>query len=159
MNATMAQSVNQRLIPHITTWRLQNSFGLNSIYMLKNITNESQTAVTVLNGSVYIEYTPPSPVPIQKGDVIGIMMAVGEVDRVQGVRSLFLRLPEGNSSTISCARLVINPDLSQQFFLQDRMCSNQQEQQSQYIPLVSAIFSKLPNYIARFTIHEGSTLD
>ena len=155
MNATMAQSIIQIPIPHITTWELENSFGTTNIYIQKSNSSESQTAVTVLNGSVYIEYTPPSPVPVQKGDAIGIMMPDDEVDGVQGVRPLFLRLPEGNSSTISC----VSPSASQRFFLQNQRCLNQQEQQSLYIPLVSAIFSELPNYIARFTIHEGSTLD
>ncbi len=101
MNATM-ESINQRPIPHITTWRLQNSFGSRSNYVLNSNTNESQINVTEISGSVYIEYTPPSPVPIQEGDVIGIMMPDGDDDRALSVRPLFLMLPEENSSTISC---------------------------------------------------------
>ena len=137
VNATM-ESINQRPIPHITTWRLQNSFGSSSSYILNSSTNESQIKVTEISGSVYIEYTPPSPVPIQKEDFIGIVMPDGDDDRVLSVRPLFLRLPEGNSSTISC---VAQGDI-QHFFLQDRMCVSRQ-QLSQYIPLVSAIFSEL----------------
>ncbi len=148
VNATM-ESINQRPVPHITTWRLQNSFGSRSNYVLNSSTNESQINVTEISGSVYIEYTPPSPVPIQKEDFIGIMMPVDDNDRAQSVRPLFLRLPEGNSSTISC----VKGGDSQLLFLQDRMCASQQ-QLSQYIPLVSAIFSELLSYIARFIIKD-----
>ncbi len=150
VNATM-ESINQKPTPHIISWRLQNSFGTQNNYILESSTNESQINVTdsEISGSVYIEYTPPSPVPIQRGDFIGIMMPVGDDDRALSVRPLFLRLPEGNSSTISC----VTEGDSQFFFLQDQMCLDQQRQQSRYIPLVSAIFSELPNYIAKFTIY------
>ena len=129
-------------IPHITTWEL-DSVNRNR-YNHKSNTSESQQNMTVINGSVYIEYTPPSPVPIQIGDVIGIMMPAGDGRRQPSVRPLFTIVPE-NTTTISCARLVGG----EHFFLQDRMCLTPPEQQSQYIPLVSAIFSE---FQFKFTI-------
>ena len=135
--------IMQRPSPHITTWKLQPeiSFGSISNYVLKSSTNESQINVIMMNGSVYYEYTPSLPIRVQVGDIVGIMIPSDESDRLRSVKPLFLRLPEQNSSTISsCVRL----GDSQQILLENRACSNPQEQQSRYIPLLSAIFSELP---------------
>ena len=135
----------QRSSPHITTWKLRSemSFGSNSNYALKSSTNESQINVTVMNGSVYYEYTPSSPIPVQVGDIVGIVMPSVAADRSESAIPLFLSLPEESSDTVSCVRLGI----SELIILNDRICLEEIEQQSRYIPLVSAIFSELPNYI------------
>ena len=123
-----------RSIPQIAIWRLQNSFG--DSYILHSITNDSQASVIAIEAGVY-EYTPSQPVSVQTGDIIGITMPPNDDERMTSVRPLFLKLSgEGNSSTtVSCTRL----GDSQYFFLADGMCLNQQEQQSFYIPLLTAI--------------------
>ena len=140
VNASI-ESVNktiQRPSPHIATWKLDNP--TTSSYTLKSITNESQINVIVTNGSIYYEYTPSPPTPVQAGDFIGILLPdVGLLN----ITPLFLRLPEENSNAISCVRL----SDSQQIFLPGRKCLNIFEQQLQYIPLVSVILSELPNGI------------
>ena len=94
-------------------------------------------------GFVFYEYTPSPPTPVQTGDIVGIIMPVDESDRALSVRPLFLRLPEGNSSTISCVPPSSN---LQQIILVNGMCINEDNRQSEYIPLIFPIFSELPNY-------------
>ena len=136
MNASIESGNDtlERSIPQITTWRLQNSFGDNDNYILQSITNESQATVAITETYIY-EYTPPQPIPVQAGDIVGITMPINDDETMVSVKPLFLKLPEGNTSTVSCTRL----GESHGFFLADRMCLNQQEQQSLYIPLLTAI--------------------
>ena len=130
-------NTQQRPLPQITTWRLQNSFGNRETYILQSTTNESLGDVAITEGGVY-EYSPSKPISVQAGDIVGITMPPSDYDERMkrvAIKPLFLRLPEGNSSTVSCVRL----GDSQHFFLDDRMCLFQQQQQSLYIPLLTAI--------------------
>ena len=90
----------------------------------------------MMEGGVY-EYSPSKPISIQAGDIVGITMPPSDDERTKSVaiKPLFLRLPESNSSTISCVRL----EDSQHFFLDNGMCLYQQQQLSLYVPLLTAI--------------------
>ncbi len=128
----------QGSIPQSVTWRLQHSFSSTDSYILHSITNESQAAVTTNEAGIY-EYTPSQSISVQTGDIVGIMMPPNDDKRTRSVRPLFLRLLEGNSSTVSCSRL----GDSQHFFLADGTCLNQQQRQFFYIPLLTAITSQI----------------
>jgi hypothetical protein len=136
VNDSIDSGNTQSPIPQITTWRLQNSFGNMEVYILQSTTNESQADVTISEAGIY-EYTPSQPISVQAGDIVGITMPPSDDERTESVtiKPLFLRLPEGNSSTVSCARL----GDSQYFFLDNGMCLYQQQQLSLYIPLLTAI--------------------
>ena len=138
-NSTEAKSAT--LIPQITTWRLQES-GIG--YMQQSITNESQGMLKMDTESTFIEYTPLQPISVQTGDIVGIMLPSMD-DGISRIKPLFLKLPEGNSSTISCIRL----EDSQFFFFQSQSCINNgvEEEQSLYIPLISVVISKLPHCV------------
>ena len=125
-------------IPQFSTWRLQNSFSSSDSYVLHSITNDSQATVTITKADIY-EYAPSEPVSVQAGDIVGIMMPPNDDERMKSIRPVFLRLSEGNSSTVSCTRL----GDGQHFFLADGMCLNQQ--QSLYIPLLTAIIGQFIN--------------
>ena len=111
-------------------------FGNKETYIFQSTTNESLGDVTITEDGVY-EYTPSKPISVQAGDIVGITVPPSDDERIKSVtiKPLFLRLPEGNSSTVSCARL----GDSQHFFLDDGMCLFQQQQLSLYIPLLTAI--------------------
>ena len=130
-------SMNTALIPQITTWRFQVFNG----YMQQSITNESQPKI----GTQRIEYTPSPPgVPVQAGDIVGIRLPSVDNNMLM-IKPLFLRLSQGNSSTISCAG--VQGD-SETFFFDtaNRRCNvGSEEEQSLYIPLISVIISKLPH--------------
>ena len=145
-----AGSIPERLIPQITTWRLESQRNgsdgvLRETFKPQPITeiNASQANMKMDGGFTYYEYSPSPPTTIQAGDIVGIMMPSDDDARAQSCRPLFLRLPEGNAS--SC---VFDPGSNfQQIILVNGMCINPQDQQSEYLPLVSAIFSELPNHL------------
>ena len=62
--------------------------------MQQSITNKSQAMLKMGAGSTLIEYTPSQPLPVQAGDIVGIMMPSKDA-AMFSVRPLFLRLPEG----------------------------------------------------------------
>ena len=139
-------SVDTMLIPQITTWRLQETVAITGIsrYMQQSITNN----ISKIVGGM-IEYTPSEPIPIQAGDVVGIGLDEGMLR----IRPLFLRLPEGNSSAISCVGLQGN---SETFFFNatSQSCLHIDERnQSMYIPLISVAISKLPHCMRTSHIH------
>ena len=134
-------SVDTTLIPHITTWRLQGTVAISgiSMYTQQSITNIN---ISKIVGGM-IEYTPLEPIRVQAGDVVGIRLP-SVADDMLRIRPLFLRLPEGNSSAISCVGL---PGFnSETFFFNatSQSCpQNSERNQSMYIPLISVAISKL----------------
>ena len=88
-------------------------------------------------------FTTSPPIPVQAGDIVGIRLPLVNDDQLT-IKPLFLRLPEGNSSTISCAGLHDSSNISQ-FDTVNQMCGGNDPgvQQSLYIPLISANISKL----------------
>ena len=139
-------SVDTTLILHITTWRLQGTVAItgSSMYMQQSITNN----VSKIVGDM-IEYTPSEPIPVQAGDAVGIRLDEGMLR----IKPLFLRLPEGNSSAISCVGLQGN---SKTFFFNatNQSClTNDEGDQSMYIPLISVAISKLPHCMHTSHIH------
>ena len=88
-------------------------------------------------------FTTSPPIPVQAGDIVGIRLPLVNDDQLT-IKPLFLRLPEGNSSTISCAGLRDSSNISQ-FDTVNQMCRGNDPgvQQSLYIPLISANISKL----------------
>ena len=160
VNNSMETENTLRPIPQITTWRLaMRQFGNNENYMPQSNTTDSQATMKMDGESVYYEYTPSSPTSVQAGDIVGIMMPNSDDERMRSARPLFLMLPQGNSSTISCVSL----RGSQLFQLQNRMCPNPApERQSQYIPLLSAILSEIPNniyHLFHYTLNNSLSLD
>ena len=135
------------LIPQITTWRLDPM--LLDGYMQQNTTlNEFQLNIS---GDM-IEYVPSQPIQVQAGDVVGIRLP-SVADDMLRIRPLFLRLPEGNSSAISCVGLQGNGNT---FFFNaaSQSCpANAERNQSMYIPLISVAIRKLPHCICTRHIH------
>ena len=155
---TAMDPVAERPFPQITTWRLdpESTFDANGVretFNQQTIINVSQANVKMESGFTYYEYIPSTPTPVQAGDIVGIMMPAADEDRAQSLRPLFLRLPQGNASSFSCVLLPNSNIQPQHLLLVDGMCTNQRDQQSEYIPLVSPIFSELPKSIIRFTVH------
>ena len=121
----MDPNIPERPIPQITTWRFESTFNgsdgmTREFFKPQTITeiDASQANLKMDNGFTYYEYTPSSPTLIQAGDIVGIMMPDDDNARALSLRSLFLRLPEGNTSTISCVCLII----SEQIILVNGMC-------------------------------------
>ena len=126
------------LIPQITTWRLDSQ---RFSYRLQNTTlNEFQLNIS---GGM-IEYVPSQPIRVQAGDIVGIRLPSEEDDMFNlMIKPLFLRLPEGNSSAISCIGL----QSDDKFFFSNQMCNegSGDRNQTTYIPLISVVISKLPH--------------
>jgi hypothetical protein len=130
-------SMDTSLIPHITTWRFQQG----NRYTQQNTTNDLQL-ISVNISTRMIEYTPSPPgIPVQAGDIVGIRLPSVDGNMLT-IKPLFLRLPAGNSSAISCMGI-----RGEFFFFNtiNQMCGSNDDNQSLYIPLISVDISKLPH--------------
>ena len=135
-------SDNLRPIPQITTWRETHPELNTGLYDQQSITNETQATVTITDGGTAYVYTPSQPIPVQSGDIVGIMMPIDEDENMQSVKSLYLNLSESNASTFSCAR--VSP--STVIVLNSDSCGEPQDEESGYIPMITAIIGKSPNF-------------
>ena len=143
VNNSMPESMDTALIPQITTWR--RLLAGSNFYMLQSITNQSQ--LTSLKSDTQLMFTPSPPIPVQAGDIVGIRLPLVDDDMLM-IKPLFLRLPEANSSTISCAGVQGNSEFFFFNTVNQRCISNAaEEEQSIYIPLISVNISKLPHYM------------
>ena len=144
MNVSMQSEVEGRPIPQIATWRLRQQISPNSLYIQQSITNETWSTVTVIGDSNVFEYRPTQPIPVQTGDIVGIMMPVNETERKKSVKPVFL---EGNTSMLSCARVLnIGSPNSNIIFLSEQSCSQGLQSSLRHIPLVTAIIGESTYY-------------
>ena len=128
-------------IPQITTWRLSPNIGLSTEnYMQYTITNITEATVEVGDG--YIEYTPTRPTQVKAGDFVGIEMPTGREfkEARMRVRPLFLTLADESSNATSCL-LRVGSISVMVVVLSNGLCLSQEDQQSLYIPLISATFA------------------
>ena len=139
MNVSMQSEVEGRPIPQIATWRLRQQISPNSLYKQQSITNETWSTVTVIGDSNIFEYIPTQPIPVQAGDIVGIMMPVDETERMRSVKPVFL---EGNTSMLSCVRV----SSSSNIFLSDQSCGQGQQPSLKHTPLVTAIVGQSKFY-------------
>ena len=137
MNVSMQSEVEGRPIPQIATWRLRQQISPNSLYIQQSITNETWSTVTVIGDSNVFEYRPTQPIPVQTGDIVGIMMPVDETERMRSVKPVFL---EGNTSMLSCVR-VLTGSLNI-IFLSDQSCAQGLQPSLRHTPLVTAIIGQ-----------------
>ena len=138
---TQSETVEEKPIPQITTWREVLPERNPRFYRQQSITNESWETVTISSdGSSHVyTYTPSQPIPVQPGDIVGIMMPLDEEERKESIKPLFLELPEDNSSLFSCARFGDSPQIS----LNEQNCGQGQQELLRYILSISAIVGKL----------------
>ena len=135
-------SDNLRPIPQITTWRETLPEENPGFYDQQSITNETQATVTITDGGTAYVYTPSQPIPVQSGDILGIMMPTDEDERMQSVKSFYLNLSGSNASTFSCARVTDSTFI----FLNSDSCTIPEDEESVYIPMITAIIGKSPNF-------------
>ena len=140
VNVTTQSETVERSIPQITTWREVLPERNTGFYRQQSITNESWETVTISSdrSSHVYTYTPPQPIPVQPGDIVGIMMPLDEEERKESIKPLFLELPEDNSSLFSCARFGDSPQIS----LNEQNCGQGQQEMLRYILSISAIIGE-----------------